>query len=113
MGIEQILGVLPTLGPVGIVLLLLAYVTAQWLKSDARYRKEIERLNAAHIAELDRIHTNHDNEITGLRDDITQLRNDIRDLRDELETERRLRFEAQEEAHRIRMMRLGDNDVSE
>lgn len=89
---NAILGALPTLGPIGIVLLILAYVGKQWVSSDARYRAEIERLNKA-----------HDDELSELRNDIHQLREDIRALRKELDDERRLRYEAQEEAHRARL----------
>lgn len=87
MDLSAILGVLPTMGPVGIVLIILAYVGKQWLSSDGRYKNEIDRL----------------------KEDIEKLRTDVTRLSDELNEERRLRFEAQEEAHRIRLevMRLG------
>jgi len=103
MDFSAILGAIPTLGPIGIVLLILAYVGKQWIGSDARYKAEIERLNAAHEAELKRINEAHDDELRELRDDIRELRKDIDNLRRELETERRLRYEAQEEAHRARL----------
>src|SRR5690606_40162032 len=80
------------MGPVGIVLIILAYVGKQWLSSDGRYKDEIDRL----------------------KEDIEKLRADVARLSDELDEERRLRFEAQEEAHRIRLkaMRI-DYDRSE
>ena len=98
-----ILGALPTLGPIGLVLLILAYVGKQWLSSDSRYKAEIERLNAAHEAELKRINLAHDEELKELRTDIQELRRDIDSLRKELQMETELRRKAEEEAHRARL----------
>jgi TolA-binding protein len=103
MDFTAILGALPTLGPIGLVLLILAYVGRQWLSSDKRYQAEIERLNRAHEAELARINAAHDEEIKELRDDIRDLRREMDELRKALAAERTARMDAQEEAHRIRM----------
>lgn len=103
MDFTAILGALPTLGPIGLVLLILAYVGRQWISSDSRYKKEIDRLNAAHEAELKRINNNHDEEIKELRDDIKELRREMDELRAALSNERTARMVAQEEAHRIRL----------
>jgi TolA-binding protein len=103
MDFTAILGALPTLGPIGLVLVILGYVGAQWIKSDNRYQAEIERLNNAHEAELTRINTAHDEEIKELRADIKELRHEIDQLRLELAAERTERMRAQEEAHRIRL----------
>jgi len=103
MDFTAILGALPTLGPIGLVLLILGYVGKQWLSSDKRYQAEIERLNRAHEAELTRINKAHDEEIKEFREDIRQLKTEIIQLRVDLATERDERMRAQEEAHRIRM----------
>lgn len=103
MDFTAILGALPTLGPIGLVLLILGYVGKQWISSDARYKSEIERLNTAHDAELTRISTAHSKEITELRSDIDLLRREMNELRIELGAERSARMAAQEEAHRIRL----------
>jgi TolA-binding protein len=98
-----ILGSLPTLGPIGLVLLILAYVGRQWISSDSRYKAEIDRLNAAHAAELKRVNQNHDEEIKELRQDIKDLRREMDELRAALSAERTARMLAQEEAHRIKL----------
>lgn len=103
MNFTDILGALPTLGPIGLVLLILAYVGRQWLSSDSRYKAELERLDTAHQAELERINASHEDELRGLRFDISELRREIGELRAELNTERRARMDAQEEAHRIKL----------
>lgn len=108
MDFTAILGAIPTLGPIGLVLLILAYVGRQWLSSDKRYQAEIERLNRAHEAELTRINTAHDEEIKELRADIKDLRHEIDQLRLELAAERTERMKAQEEAHRIKMQSGND-----
>lgn len=108
MEFSTILGALPTLGPIGIVLIILAYVGKQWLSSDSRYRAEIDRLNEAHASELARINSNHDEEIRELRADIAELRTEMDALRKALEHERSMRFEAQEEAHRARLNARND-----
>lgn len=81
MELTAILGALPTLGPLGIVLIILGYVGKQWLSSDNRYRSEIDRL----------------------KEDIQRLRDDVSKLQEELEDERQRRFKAEEEAHRYRL----------
>lgn len=103
MDFTAILGAIPTLGPIGLVLLILAYVGRQWLSSDTRYKEEIERLNTAHDLELTRINSSHEAELKELRADIGALRMEIAELRAELNAERRARMDAQEEAHRIRL----------
>lgn len=103
MDFTAILGALPTLGPIGLVLLILTYVGRQWISSDGRYKAEIDRLNKAHDAELKRINESHDEEIKELRADIGELRREIVELRRELMAERSARMLAQEEAHRIRL----------
>lgn len=103
MDFTAILGALPTLGPIGLVLLILGYVGKQWISSDARYKAEIDRLTLAHDAELKRINQNHDDEIKELRDDIKDLRREMDELRRQLSEERAARMVAQEEAHRIRL----------
>ncbi len=108
MDFTAILGALPTLGPIGLVLLILTYVGKQWLSSDKRYQAEIERLTRAHDAELTRINKAHDAEIRELRDDIRELRVEMDHLRLELAAERTERMRAQEEAHRIRIQSRTD-----
>lgn len=103
MDFTAILGAIPTLGPIGLVLVILAYVGKQWISSDTRYKAEIDRLNAAHEAELKRINSNHDEEIKELRDDIKELRREMDELRAALSNERVARMLAQEEAHQIRL----------
>jgi uncharacterized membrane protein len=104
----EILGALPTLGPIGLVLLILAYVGRQWLSSDSRYKAELERLDAAHQAELGRINTSREEEIKGLHFDISELRREIGELRSELNAERQARMLAQEEAHQIKLQSRTD-----
>lgn len=108
MDFTAILGAIPTLGPIGLVLLILAYVGKQWLSSDKRYQAEIERLNRAHEAELSRINAAHDEEIKELRADIKALRHEMSELRAALASETKARMDAQEEAHRIRMQSGND-----
>lgn len=103
MDFTAILGAIPTLGPIGLVLLILAYVGRQWLSSDKRYQAELSRLTEAHKAELERINSTHDNEIRELRADIGQLRVEMSELRVQLNEERNARMAAQEETHRIRL----------
>jgi len=103
MDFTAILGALPTIGPVGVILVILTYVGRQWLVSDRRYQAELDRLSKAHEAELTRINKAHDDEIKELRDDIRELRKEIDQLRLELQAERTERMRAQEEAHRIRL----------
>lgn len=103
MDFTAILGALPTLGPVGLIMVILAYVGRQWLSSDKRYTAELERLNKAHEAELKRINDAHDQEIKELRADISDLRREISELRKALADETKARMLAQEEAHRIRL----------
>lgn len=103
MDFTAILGAIPTLGPIGLVLLILTYVGRQWIISDKRYQAEIERLNKAHESELTRINSAHDEELKELRADIKDLRHEIDQLRLELQAERSERMRAQEEAHRIRL----------
>lgn len=107
MDFTAILGAIPTLGPIGLVLLILAYVGRQWLSSDGRYKAEIERLNKAHEAELARVNAAHDDELKELRADIQELRRDIDNLRHELQKETELRRKAEEEAHLIRLGKSG------
>lgn len=112
--ITEILGALPTLGPIGLVLTILAYVGWQWIKSDKRNEAELKRISAAHEVELTRINTahdvelkrinqSHDDELKELRADISELRREIGELRAELNAERTARMLAQDEAHRIRL----------
>lgn len=103
MDFTAILGAIPTLGPIGLVLLILTYVGKQWLSSDKRYQAEIERLNRAHEAELMRINKAHDEEIKEFREEVRELKSEMVQLRADLATERNERMRAQEEAHRIRM----------
>lgn len=103
MDFTAILGAIPTLGPVGLVLAILAYVGKQWLSSDKRYTAELERQRVSHEAELKRINTSHDEEIKELRADISALRQEISELRHALADETKARMLAQEEAHRIRL----------
>lgn len=103
MDFTAILGAIPTLGPIGLVLLILAYVGKQWISSDTRYKAELERLDKAHEAELKRINESHDEEIKELRADIKALRREMDELRTALGAERSARMLAQEEAHRIRL----------
>lgn len=98
-----ILGALPTLGPIGLVLLILAYVGWQWMSSDSRYKGELERLRNAHDRELERINVAHDEELKELRSDILELRRDLDSMRIQLDTETDLRRKAEEEAHRARL----------
>jgi len=103
MDFTAILGALPTIGPVGVILVILTYVGRQWLVSDRRYQAELDRLTKAHEAELIRINKAHDEEIKEFRQDIRELKAEIIQLRNDLATERNERMRAQEEAHRIRM----------
>jgi TolA-binding protein len=103
MDFTAILGALPTLGPIGLVLVILGYVGKQWISSDKRYQTELDRLNKAHEAELTRVNKAHDDEIKELRADISDLRREISELRTMLNDERMARMAAQEEAHRIRL----------
>ena len=101
--LSMLIGALPTLGPVGMVLLILGYVVKQWLNSDARYRAELQRMSEA-----------HDIEMKEVREELKQVKQELNDLRNELQEERRLRFQAQEEAHNVKLMMLGKvENVSE
>lgn len=92
MDVNAILGALPSLGPTGVVLVILIVVGRLWLVSDRRSAAEIKRLNDA-----------HDEELNELRNELKSVREEMKALREELEAEREARREAQEEAFRARL----------
>lgn len=84
------------LGPLGIVVFLLGYLGKLVISNESRHQSEIARINAAHDAEL-----------TELRTDISELRRDLDHLRTMLDDERRLRFQAENEAQMLRIQLVG------
>lgn len=103
MDLTTILAALPTVGPIGVLLIILTYVGRQWLTSDTRYKLEIEGLTERHKAELERINAARDEEMKDLREDMLALKTEIAELRKELAVERQARMVAEENAHRYRI----------
>jgi TolA-binding protein len=103
MDLTQMLSALPTASPIAILLILLAYVGKSWINSDTRYKAELQRVNDAHKEELSRINSNYAVELKELRTEIRKLRDEVTALRGDIDTERQLRFAAQEEAHRAKL----------
>lgn len=103
MDLTTILAALPTVGPIGVLLIILTYVGRQWLTSDTRYKLEIEGLTTRHEAELERLNKARDEDMKDLRNDINALRAEVIELRKELAVERTARMVAEEQAHRYRI----------
>lgn len=97
MDFTDILGAIPTVGPYGILILIIVYLMKLLISADARHSSELKRVNEA-----------HDEEIKELREDIAQLRADVDRLTKTVEDERQLRFVAEEEAHKLRLRIVRD-----
>lgn len=89
---------LPIAGGAVVLLAIIGVVTRLWLGSESRHRAELERIGAAHVAEVRTL---------GAR--IDGLRAEVRELRAELDDERRLRWRAQDEAAVRRRTRQQDH----
>lgn len=94
MDFSDILGAIPTVGPYGILILIIVYLMKLLLGSDSR-----------HSAELDRVNKAHDSELLELRADIKELREQVDRVTRIVEDERQLRYRAEEEAHRLKLSR--------
>lgn len=94
MDFTDILGAIPTVGPYGILLLIIIYLMKLLLGSDSRHSAELERVNKA-----------HDDELGELRADLKELRERVDQLTKIIEDERKLRYLAEEEAHKLRLER--------
>jgi hypothetical protein len=89
---------IPIVGGAGILVSIIVIVTRLWLGSEARHRAELDRIGAAHVAE-----------IKVLKEEISGLRAEVREVRTELDEERRLRWRAQDvAAHRRRQEHRGE-----
>lgn len=97
MDFAAIVSAIPTVGPYGILILIIVYLMKLLLSADGRHSAELKRVNEAHDAEL-----------SELRSDIAQLRQDMDELHKAIEDERQLRFVAEEEAHKLRLRLVGD-----
>lgn len=78
---------LPIAGGAVVLIAIIGIVTRLWLGSEQRHRAELERIGAAHVAE-----------VKALKVEIKELRSEVREVRDELDQERRLRWRAQDAA---------------
>lgn len=79
----------PIAGGAVVLIAIIGVVTRLWLGSEARHRAELERIGAAHVAEIET-----------LKDEIKGLRSEVREVRAELEAERRTRWRAEDAAAR-------------
>jgi hypothetical protein len=102
---EDVIGALAQLGPVGIVLIILIVVGYQWRQSSKGYSTELARITAWYKGELERIDKDRDEGFASLREEIVGLKAEIRALRVDLDIERTARRVAEEEAHRLRVTR--------
>jgi TolA-binding protein len=83
---------LPIAGGAVVLLAIIGAVTKLWLGSESRHRAELERIGAAHVAEVKTL---------GQR--IDGLRAEVAEVREELEKERKIRWRAQDvAAQRVR-----------
>lgn len=94
MDFSDILGAIPTVGPYGILILIIVYLMKLLLGSDARHSAELERVNKA-----------HDDELAELRADIKELRERLDQHDSRVEDERRRRYRAEEELHELKLNR--------
>lgn len=94
MDFSDILGALPTVGPYGILIVIIVYLMKLLLGSDSRHSAELERVNKA-----------HDEELNELRADIKELREQVDILLKAAEEERKRRYDAEEEAHKLKLSR--------
>lgn len=78
---------IPVVGGAGVLVVIIGVVTRLWLGSESRHRAELERIGAAHVAEVRR----YEEQVAGLRAE-------VREVRAQLEEERRLRWRAQDVA---------------
>jgi len=108
--VDNLIGALGQLGPIGIALVVLVVMWFLNRQTAAQYKAllstQAEAYNARITAltdELDRKDTVHDEELGDLKTEIKALREDIRVMRAEMETERTARRVAEEEAHRLKM----------
>lgn len=83
-------------GPAGILFLFIGFLGRFILSNEARHKSEINRINEAHDAELKE-----------LRSDIADLRKDVDTLHTMLGQERLLRFAAENETQRLRLILVG------
>ncbi len=90
---------LPIAGGAFVLIVIIGVVTRLWLGSESRHRAELERIGAAHVAE-----------ITTLKDEIKGLRVEVREVRAELDEERKLRWRAQDVAAQRRRKGSGRGD---
>lgn len=88
----------PIAGGALVLIAIIGVVTRLWLGSEARHRAELERIGAAHVAE-----------ITVLKAEISDLRAEVRQVRVEQEAERKLRWRAQDVAAERRRKRDQDH----
>jgi hypothetical protein len=64
----------------------------------SRHKAELDSITTRHESELRRINADHDQELAELRAHIRELRTDLDDLGEKLDTERRMRREAEDRA---------------
>lgn len=107
---ENVIGALGQLGPIGIALVILLIMWLLNRQTTRGYREEIARINKDHDAELEELRVNRARELKELRDEIAELKDEIRDMRVELAQERTARMLAEELAHRNRLGR-GEPDA--
>jgi TolA-binding protein len=82
---------------VAVVLLVALTVLQRHAAQDrTAYRLELDSMGKRHAEEIERINTDHDSELTELRSDIRELRVKVDELQRELDTERRLRRQAED-----------------
>lgn len=96
---ENLIGALGQLGPIGIALIVLVVMWFLNRQTAAQYKDRLQ----SYADEINRLNAAHDEELGELKTEIKALREDIRIVRSEMETERTARRDAEEEAHRLKM----------
>lgn len=103
---ESIIGALGQLGPIGLALIILVVMwflnrqtASQYRAQIIAYREEITRLNRDHDEEIADLRRRQAEDLADLREQIAQLKDEVRGLRADMQTETKLRREAEEKAH--------------
>lgn len=99
---EDVIGALAQLGPVGLVLIVLIVFGFLIRQANKSYKDRLVEITNWYKGELDRIDQDRDDGFASLRVEIAGLKDEIRLLRIDLDVERAARRVAEEEAHRLR-----------
>lgn len=105
---ENVIGALGQLGPIGIALVILLVMWVLNRQTTRGYRDEIARINKDHDAELEELRVNRAREMKDLREEIAGLRAEVKSLREDVAMESLARRKAEELAHQLKMGRDPD-----